>query len=238
MNNLWTFWCSTIAGCELGSNCSQDDITRWWLDNTKYKNRDDFLKHTNEDYLQVDLLFEKWWQYIRKSEEPLLSYGGQLAKNLNRKLVSKAVSGCGIDRVFYQLLKYKDQINWDVDLVITELTPVYRYMTNEMKEKSNQQLALINDYEIAKYAPSNSTFDYLYEGILIRIQNEFPLVKIIDSGQVTETVKYKHYTINNDIKMNTLANENITNLMHKRYPGGHFVEDIHKQFADRLVTLL
>jgi hypothetical protein len=237
MNKLWTFGCSTIAGCELGSNLSQQDISRWWKTNTKYNNREDFEQDTKFNYLQEDQLFEKWWAYIKKSESPQLSYGGQLAKNLNKQLVSKAVSGCGMDRVFYQLAKFKDNIDWERDLVIVELPPVYRYMTNEMIENKNQQLALINSIEAGRVAVSLTTLEYLYSGILENIKVNFPSVKIVDSGQVMETVKYKHYTINGDIKMNELANQNINNLEHVSYPGGHFVEDIHKQFADKLTDL-
>ena len=238
MNKLWTFGCSTIAGCELGSNLTQQDISRWWKTNTKYSNREEFANDTKFNYLQADQLFEKWWAYIKKSETPQLSYGGQLAKSLNRQLVSKAVSGCGMDRVFHQLTKFKDDIDWNSDLVIVELTPIYRYMTREIKENGNQQLALIDSIEASKVAISLTTLEYLYSGILENIKVNFPLVKIIDSGQVMETAKYKHYTINGDIKMNELANQNINNLEHVRYPGGHFIEDIHNQFADKLADLL
>ena len=238
MNKLWTFGCSTIAGCELGSGCSQDDITRWWETNTKYKNKTEFDNDTKFNYLKADKIFEKWWTYIKKSENPQSSYGGQLAKHLNRQLVSNAISGCGMDRVFHQLTKFKNEIDWDTDLVIVELTPIYRYMTDETKEKSNQQLALINDMAASSAAVSMATLEYLYDGILERIRVDFPLVKIIDSRQVMETEKYKHYTINGDITMNEIANENINKLTHVRYPGGHFVEDIHQQFAKKLSELL
>lgn len=237
MKKLWTFGCSVIAGCELGSMLSQQDVSRWWKDNTKYSNREDFCQATESNYQLAENMFEKWWAYIKQCESPQLSYGGQLAKNLNRQLVSNAVSGCGMDRVFHQLTKFKDQIDWDNDLVITELTPVYRYMTDENKKNRNQQSALLNGSNIM-LSPSNSTLEYLYSGILENIRFNFPLAKIIDSGQVMETMKYKQYTINGDIKMNELANKNINNLEHVRYPGGHFVEDIHKQFADKLVDLL
>lgn len=236
MKKLWTFGCSTIAGCELGSGCSQDDISQWWTANTQYTNRDDFLNDVNSNYQLHEDVFEKWWEHINKSESSDLSYGGQLAKILKRQLISKAVSGCGIDRVLFQLLKYKDKIDWNNDLVIAELTPIYRYMTDELKEKCNQQLSLVTE-NCFKNAPSNTTLEYLYEGVLKSIKSEFPLVKIIDSGQVMETAKYKHYTINGDIKMTELVTENINNLEHVRYPGGHFVEDIHKQFAEKLTEL-
>jgi hypothetical protein len=236
MNKLWTFGCSVIAGCELGSNCSQDDITNWWKNNTQYLSWDDFIQATEKDYLLSEDIFEKWWEHIKNSESPQLSYGGQLAKILNKKLVSKAVSGSGIDRVFHQLTKFKDKIDWSNDLVIVELTPIYRYMTDELKKHRNQQLALVTE-DCFKNVPSNTTLEYLYQGVLESIKINFPLVKIIDSGQVVETGKYKHYTINGDIKMNQLANENIHKLEHVRYPGGHFVEDIHQQFAYKLATL-
>lgn len=238
MNKLWTFGCSTIAGCELGSMLSQQDVSHWWKINTKYSNREEFSKDTEFNYVLADRLFQKWWAHIKECESPQLSYGGQLAKNLNRQLVSKAISGCGMDRVLYQLRRFKDEIDWDNDLVIAELTPVYRYMTHEIKEKGNQQLALIDSIEAAKFAVSMTTLEYLYSGILERIRVNFPLVKIIDSGQVMETAQYKHYTINGDTKMNELANENINKLAHVRYPGGHFVEDIHQQFAHKLADLL
>jgi hypothetical protein len=226
-----------IAGCELSGNYSQDDITQWWLDNTKYHNREEFLQGNKENYILTARMANMWVQHIKHNDAPLLSYGGQLAKNLNRQLVSKAVSGSGMDRVLFQLLKYKDQIDWKNDLVIAELTPMYRYMTIELINHKNQQLALIDHYESSKYAPSPTTLDYLYEGILIRIKHEFPLVKIIDSGSTDETANYKHYIINKDINMSVLALKNKTNLIHTKYPGGHYVEDIHKQFADKLTDL-
>jgi hypothetical protein len=237
MKKLWTFGCSTIAGCELGSGCSQDEISQWWTANTQYTNREDFLNNVNSDYQLQEDVFEKWWAYINKSESSKLSYGGQLAKILKRRLISKAVSGCGMDRVLFQLLKYKDKINWNNDLVIAELTPVYRYMTDELKEKHNQQLSLVTA-DCFKNVPSNTTLEYLYEGVLKTIKTEFPLVKLIDSGQVAETEKYKHYTINSDIKLNQIARKNTTKLIHVSYPGGHYVEDIHRQFADNLADLL
>lgn len=237
MNKLWTFGCSVIAGCELGSGCSQQDITRWWATNTKYTTWDDFINDIDSDYRLSEDMFEKWWTYINKSESPQLSYGGELAKILRKRLVSKAVSGCGIDRVFHQLVKFNDQIDWTNDLVIVELTSIYRYMTDENKSRRNQQSALLNGANIM-LSPSNSTLEYLYSGILEHIRVNFPLVKIIDSGQVMETEIYKHYTINGDIRMNELANQNINNLTHVRYPGGHFVEDIHQQFAHKLADLL
>lgn len=212
MNKLWAFGCSHVKGHELG-NSGWDG----W----------------NED----------------------LSFTGAIAKNLNLKQENQAQNGVGIDYCFDQFLKLVDIIDWDKDLVIFSAPNPLRWQNDKDEVVQLSNVFKEADNSSAKFfletMPAMKSFHLYHWAILNYIKLAYPKTIIILFYPWRDPLKeifrmsrfidksnkklYQEYSFKyfNDLTIKDFASGKPNEF---QYPGGHYFESKHKEFADYLTN--
>jgi len=240
---LWSFGCSWPAGSSLGTGITDDELKNWFLNETGYDNYEDGIhtKIINNTISVIDQenIIIKWDNDYKGAKSAELSYAGRLANKLGLKLKSFAIPGVGNDRSYYNLLRCVDIIDWDNDLVLFDLSPEYRYMTDVHNKKTDLQVVLLEDMSVAGVIPSNTTLEILTSGIfslknsMFNSNKDYPLVHFVDTnfGKTNLDLYSIHFA-------HTQLMKNIGKQMYGkywRYPSGHAIESVHDAFADHLL---
>lgn len=242
---LWSFGCSWPAGSSLGTGITDDELKNWFLNETGYDNYEDGIhtKIINNTISAIDQenIIIKWDNDYKGAMSAELSYAGRLASKLGLQLKSFAIPGVGNDRSYYNLQRCANIIDWDNDLVLFDLSPEYRYMTDEHNKKTDLQVALLEDMSVAGVIPSNTTLEILTSGIFSLINckfnsnnKDYPLVHFVNTNFGDHNLDLHNIHFAHRRFINKIGKE-----MHGkywRYPSGHAIESVHDAFADHILA--
>ena len=222
MGKLWSFGCSHTAGYELGNG---KDYIAWF---NRYG----------------DTRKEEWYAHIDKCTSPHLAWAGRLADKLNLEHISKARNGNGIDRCMLNITEESNNIDWDNDLVVLGCPPPGRWMglTNDdmnviLGDISDSIMygTVEDDNEMhywMEYLPKIHTQEMFHVGVVTLIKTRYPKIKIIklyDNSYMYEDASIYE----NDIGLWDIARRD--DISHPKYPGGHFIEEVHEKLAIELI---
>jgi hypothetical protein len=240
---LWSFGCSWAAGSSLGTGITQDELKSWFLKETGYDNYQDGIhtKLINSTINAIDQenIIIKWDSDYKGAKSAELSYAGRLANKLGLQLKSFAIPGTGNDRSYYNLQRCVNIIDWDNDLVLFDLSPEYRYMTDEHNKKTDLQVALVEDPAVARTIPSNTTLELLTSGIFAMIDYKFnsnkdrPLVHFVNTNFGEHNLDLSNIHFIHTCFINKIGNDMYGKYW--RYPSGHAIESVHDAFATHLL---
>ncbi len=166
-----------------------------------------------------------------------LSFTGVIAKNLNLKQENRASNGVGIDYCFDSFLQSINNINWNNDLVIFSSSNALRWQSEQENEK--QMSNIINDPNrcctkfFLRNMPNIRSF-YMYRwAILNYIKLTYPktiIVAFSNKIYLQDEFKFEYF---NDL---TIEDFSAGKPNEFQYPGGHYFESKHKEFADYLTN--
>lgn len=229
MNKLWAFGDSHIAGFGLG-NYTHNEIQDWLVKKTGFDSYLKYSKSVGHSEKKEEGLLNKWARKLKKEEFPENSYAGRIAKQLNYNLRCKALSGSGIDYTFNEIIKNQYKIDWNNDIVLLNLPPVYRYISTNDERK---QYALLDKRQY-NIAPSLTTMENMYKSMYFYIRTYFPLIKIIhitDSSLFNEDLQ-KYCEGDNTIYIDDHARQ----FVNPNTPCGHWINELHEIFAKDLIV--
>lgn len=229
MRTLWAFGCSHTAGSGL-KNMSIDETKKWMIDNCGYDNYHDYINspQIQKNESLSDNLARKWTPFGEEFNFEL-SYPGRIANKLGMDLKNLAVPGRGMDFCFQQI--EKADINWDNDIVLLGLPPVYRYLSND---ESAVQLALVPDIEIwNRWVLHERSVELLYLSLYEKLKRDYSRLTVLhlyDGSTFCDQVG--EVFGDNQSKLNRL--EDVYGK-YARTPCGHLIKELHEDFANNLI---
>lgn len=224
---LWSFGCSHSAGMCLTKKVNKTDL-EYFYKREGAKDWSDF--HKNQSIQNIERIYKTWYKSVGKPLNPSLSFAGQLAAKMDLEFYSYAYSGSGLDRILYNFLEKENEINFNKDIVLIEIPPVYRYMLRNPGDLANFQYAISLDKKATKIAPSFKTLEIFYTVGLEYIKMKHSSVHFInirDQDIALEDLKIKPL---NNVSLEEL-NEQLDN---PRYPSGHYWYETHEKLAEHL----
>ena len=228
MNKLWAFGDSHIAGSGL-ANYTHDTVQNWLIKKTGFSSYYEYDRHTGFNEKKTEVLLRTWNKKCKNKNYPENSYAGRIASYLNYSLNSRANPGTGIDYSFKEIRKHENKIDWNNDIVLLNLPPVYRYISTN---NGAIQYSLMSKMQY-QTAPSLKTMEDIYVAMYFYIREHYPKIKII---HITDLSLF-----NDDLQKictgdNTVYVDNHKNQFdNPNTPCGHWINELHDIFAKELI---
>lgn len=253
MNKLWAFGCSHTQGTEVGIEKYIDPDS--WIKSQLGDTHFQFMSEKQKGMIQrnwLEVLNSIWETTDVENEGMKLSFSGRIAEKLGLELKNNAIKGSGADRALHELLKCKDDIDWNNDVVFVGMTYPYRFMVEEDDRKMNRNLNYAKNHKdkkqrhlhqaMVEFGPTDFSWDAWNSGIYHLIKTQFPNVHIIDTtGKTNKRMKWANSKIVSNTKnLHDFAKYDIIDGIkcYDLYPHYHFKTYAHEHFAEYLITEL
>ena len=227
MPKLYAFGDSNTAGHELG-------LDKKFIDNfykkSGYSSAEEIHKLPIKKRTRV---IYKWHGIIQQEygvssyHTPSLAYVGRLADFIGYDLVCHAFPGDSIHKQIL-LLHEETNIDWDNDIVVFGVPPRPRWLTNNEKDATMENVGEKIAKVLYHHGPGDKAERLNFIGTLCYLRQTFP--KIILVRQYDDNA-YEEFPVSN-IFVNDKSLENIGER--NIHPAGHFVEEVHEKFASYL----
>lgn len=243
---LWSYGDSHAAGHELGA---VSDLGRHWLaENAGYLHRTDARNTLGKDY--EELIKNKWYDYlveIMPNSEPRicspnLSFAGIIAEKLNRTLINRAVPGASNDLIVRRMIEDID--SWkSSDIILVCFVNSDRYMPEHNIDQLNYKshnLPFNIQYMFEKHGPSRMSFKLWNQGLIQLMQSLSNNVKLVSSVEVD--IEVEGFDVSKNLTNGLMSLTKFVGTKWEteemRYPGGHFAEVCHEEYANYLIENL
>lgn len=238
---LWSYGDSHAAGHELGA---VTDLGRSWIrEHSGFESRTmarDLLGTT----AYQELVRECWYDYLFEimpnanpdACTPELSFAGQYAKLCNAELINRAMPGSSNDYIVRRMLQDMDK--WlDDDIVVVCHVDETRYMPHHDLDALNYKtynLPTKIQRVMLDNGPSDMSYLLWNQGLVALMKCMRPDAIIVYSTgsslavegvDITERLRTVPLSFTDFVKSKWDAEE-------MRYPGGHFDEICHQEYAE------
>jgi len=247
MPKLWSYGDSHAAGHELGNWWSESCGREWLRQHHGFVDRENAIRVIGQDrYRQV--VKEEWYAHLDGSTgryHPAMSYAGELAQLLDYELVNYAKSGNSNSHSMQQITDHSWQWHRD-DIVLFSVVTFHRYISASDPEKRNHQRHWLDPDAadiMMTHGPHDDCFKLQTLAYIKMVESMHPNVITLQTVSEDITVgrigpqflirdSFTDFVENNLDKWDTgflySQSEDL------RYPGGHFHEDCHKEYAKHI----
>lgn len=244
---LWSYGDSHAAGHELGA---VTDLGHSWIkENSGFEDRT-MARDLLGTYKYQELVRERWYDYLFEimpdanpdACTPELSFAGQYAKLRDVEFINRAMPGSSNDSIVRRMLQDMDK--WDVnDIVMVCHVDESRYMPQHNLDASNYKthnLPTKVQRVMLDNGPSDMSYLLWNQGLVALMKCIRPNAIVVYSTgnslavedvDLTERLRSVPLSFTDFVKTKWDAEE-------MRYPGGHFDEICHQEYAKYIKEII